>query len=52
VTFADGTKKEFDRLKFHHADWRALHWLGFSNVVRTTDQTTYFLDDIEISNED
>ena len=51
LTFADGTKKEFEGLKFHHADWRTFHWFGFSNVVRTTDKTTYFLDDMEIGNE-
>ena len=48
LTFADGTKKKFEHLKFKNADWRALHWFGMSNVVRTTDQTTYYLDDIEI----
>jgi hypothetical protein len=53
LTFADGTKKTervFDGLKFRNADWRSLNWLGFSNVVRTSDQTTYFLDDIVIDN--
>ena len=49
LTFADGTKKEFKNLKFKSADWRAFHWFGMSNCVKTTDQTTYFLDDIEIS---
>ena len=50
LTFADGTKKEFAHLKFRNADWKSLNWFGFSNSVRTTDQTTYFLDDMEIIN--
>ena len=44
-------KKEFKQLKFRHVDWRALNWVGFTNVVRSTDKTTYFLDGIEITNE-
>jgi hypothetical protein len=36
---------------FHHADWRELRWFGMSNVTRSTDRTTYFLDDVEIVNE-
>ncbi|MCL2744071.1 MAG: hypothetical protein FWE67_09480, partial [Planctomycetaceae bacterium] len=51
LTFADGTKKEFKNLKFRHADWKSLYWFGFSNCVRTTEQTVYYLDDIVIANE-
>jgi len=45
------SEKEIVGLPFRHADWRALTWFGFSNQVRSTDRTTYFLDDIEIVNE-
>jgi len=51
LTLPDGTKKEFKQLPFRHTDWRALNWIGFTNLVRSTDKTTYFLDDIEITNE-
>jgi len=52
LTFADGTQKEIAGLKFHNADWKSLHWFGFTNCVRTTDRTTYWLDDMEIANQE
>jgi hypothetical protein len=51
LTRPDGTRKEFRELKFRHADWRSLNWFGFTSPVKSTDQTTYFLDDMEIVNE-
>jgi len=38
-------------LDFHHADWRSLRWFGFTSPAKSTDKTTYFLDDIEVSND-
>ena len=42
---------EFSTVPFHHADWRSLRWFGFTSPAKSTDKTTYFLDDMEISNE-
>ena len=51
LTFSDGTTRVFTQQPFRHADWRALRWFGFTNLTRSTDRTTYFLDDMEISND-
>jgi len=45
---SSGSNGDFGDLRFQHADWRALTWFGMSNQVRSTDRTTYFLDDVEI----
>ena len=51
LTFADGTQQAYTGVQFRHADWRALHWFGFTSPAKSTDKTTYFLDDMEIGNE-
>ena len=51
MTLQNGTKQEFDELKFRHADWRSLRWFGFTSPAKSTDKTTYFLDDMEIGND-
>jgi hypothetical protein len=43
--------QEFKGLKFHHADWRSLNWFGFTSPAKSTERTTYYLDDMEIGNE-
>ncbi|MDR0326885.1 MAG: right-handed parallel beta-helix repeat-containing protein [Planctomycetaceae bacterium] len=47
----DGTERIFNGLPLVHNDWRSLDWFGFSNQAGATDQTTYWLDDMEISND-
>jgi hypothetical protein len=51
VTLPDGTKKVSNELKFVHADWRSLTWFGFTSPAKSADKTTYFLDDMEINND-
>jgi len=51
LTLADGTKQAIAGLSYQHANWRALHWFGFTSPAKSTDKTTYFLDDMEISKE-
>jgi len=48
VTCPDEEPQTFKGLKTGHADWRELHWLGFSSTA--TSETVLYLDNLELSN--
>ena len=48
VTLPGGTPQRFPGLKSGSPDWKSLEWLGF--VSNATVSTTYYLDDLELSN--
>lgn len=50
LTFPDGGKKVFDDVKFKHSDWKSLDWFGLCGTSKTTENASFFLDDIEIGN--
>jgi hypothetical protein len=51
LIFADGRKQEFKDLPSVHADWKTLDWLGFCNLCKTGEDSSFFLDDLKIENE-
>jgi hypothetical protein len=50
LTFADGTKKEFKDLPSVHKGWKTLEWFGFCNLCQTADDSSFFIDDLQIYN--
>ncbi|HOX38621.1 MAG TPA: right-handed parallel beta-helix repeat-containing protein [Candidatus Brocadiia bacterium] len=50
VVLPGGKIEEFKRLKNGSADWKELHWLGFSSTA--TWNTSYYLDNLKLSSGD
>ncbi|MDR2168706.1 MAG: right-handed parallel beta-helix repeat-containing protein [Planctomycetaceae bacterium] len=51
LTFADGRKQEFKDIKPVHADWKILQWIVFCNISKTADDSSFFLDNLQLINE-
>ena len=51
LTLPDGTKKTFENIPNISGDVASLDWYGFCNLATTADQTSFFLDNLTLSNE-
>lgn len=52
LRFPDGKEKRLENLKFEHPEWNKLEWYGLCNLAHTAEESSFFIDNLKLKNDD